>query len=219
MLAMLSFMVTHCAEAPRREAHSSAPPKPSSSAPLQPISTLPEPAASANPSPSSAAAEPPSGDPLKAPLNVDTVLEEAAARPAPTASAAAVPEEPIVIGRYSFASVAGIPDTRGIIFSLMPAFRTCYQRAHQQSNALRGAFRLSIDITPSGKVSNLSFPVSSSRRTPMFDGDGSAGAPRPNPNNQQLQVVLLPCMKARIRAARFSAFDRPYWVTFDFKIQ
>jgi hypothetical protein len=217
VLVVLPCIATDCAQVPRREAHAKAPQTLPSSAALEPSNAPPEVTPSEPSNRSGSTIEQSSGDPLKAALNVDAVFAEAESR-APSAGAAGVAEEPIVIGGNSWVSEAGIPDTRGILFGLKPAFRICYQRAQHDSSALRGDFRLSIDITPSGKVGNVSLPVGSHPSMPIFDSAG-AGAPRPNPNNPRLNVALIPCMMARVRATRFSAFDRSYWVTFDFRIR
>jgi hypothetical protein len=124
-----------------------------------------------------------------------------------------------VIGELR-ASGGKLAEAARVIASMKPAFVTCRKRALAQKPGapatLENRIRLLISVAPSGKVTAVDLPQWNPTN-PVYDPD-VAGSPIPNPNNANLDPLFVPCLKARIRQARFGFAETSWTLKVDLRV-
>lgn len=135
----------------------------------------------------------------------------------PGPDATAIAKEPLQLGVMAWDGK--LPEATRIINRMKPSFIDCRQRAFAEKPpnvaTLRGAFRFSIAVAPSGKVSRVGFPMFN-RSNPDFDPNEYL---IPNPTNAELNHVLVPCVKALIEQSRFGAAASDWRIRLDVQVE
>lgn len=201
-LALVAMVATHCQKAPP----TTRPPSPMS---LSSHVLLPSAERAASTS------DPPRPVPPTATTTASARSAEVAPEP-PDAGEKALRKEPLQLGVMAWDGK--LQEASRVIGRMKPSFIACRERGLAEKGAeatLRGAFRFSITVAPTGKVSRVGFPMFN-RGNPDFDPNEYL---IPNPTNAELNHVVVPCVKAVIEQSRFAAAASDWWIRLDVQVE